>query len=311
MSDNKKIKCNVCGKINVFLSEDYDEDLIICEYCNSLKFTKPKNESILFSLQNRYLKTRNSDILGKMYLIMYDIAYNLTTKKLPNSRKFQIEYIEDKTSETVEKIITYYMTKPNFRIDNSFTGYISQVVLYPLFNKQTKQRQQSEISIEAIISKINKQNNNISPDSLNLDFHLSGSEEIAFDIESIDHETEWDKKSHNYSFNQIYKYKDDDYIIDYANIDFFIDDILKAIEGCLNAVAQKYSLKEALIQSIFFYHYFGKSDKTFFNKLVDIFGDSSGVKFKTIINYFEPSFKNFQEKLLILRNNLYENFLRG
>jgi hypothetical protein len=301
----KKMKCSRCGQYNEWIDSIQQLHLKpeTCKFCGIKYWEKPENEIKLFLLQDEYLKSRESDTLGKMSVIIYDISKNIIIKKLKNSRKIQIEDIEDKTSDTVEKIISYYISKPNFSIDNSFTGYIEQVVLYPLYNKKVKEKERNEISMEAILENVNNNNNsnnNISSETLDLKYNLSGSN-ISSD--ENDHGS-----SKSFSINNLFKYSSDEYIINYANIDFFVNDICKAIEALLNLVLKNYGLKEALIQSLFFYHFFGKANKNFYNKLSDMFGDESSSRFKYIVDCFLPSFREFEKKLLILRNALYKDF---
>lgn len=300
----KKMKCSRCGQYNEWIDSTTQQfKPETCKFCGVRYWEKPENEIKLFLLQDDYLKYRDSDILGKMSVIIYDISKNIIIKKLKNSRKIQIEDIEDKTSDTVEKIISYYISKPNFSIDNSFTGYIEQVVLYPLYNKKVKEKERNEISMEAILENVNNNNNsnnNISSETLDLKYNLSGSN-ISSD--ENDH-----GNSKSFSINNLFKYSSDEYIINYANIDFFVNDICKAIEALLNLVLKNYGLKEALIQSLFFYHFFGKANKNFYNKLSDMFGDESSSRFKYIVDCFLPSFREFEKKLLILRNALYKDF---
>jgi hypothetical protein len=333
-----KVKCTICNTQNELQPQDYekviynDKEIINiftkCIECRASHFNAPTNESKLFTLQEMYLKNKDSDILGKMYLIIYDIANNIIFKKLLNSGKFQQEDLEDKVSETAGKLITYYLKKPGFKIEDSFTSYITQIALYPLYNKKTKLKDQNEMSLEEILFNVNKQNRNeYSSDNLALNFSLAGSDTVEIE----DNKKDWidehqineqankitgkskksvDDKTENFSWNSNKKYSFDDYIIDQANIDFYIQDIMKAIEGILNAVLQKFGMKEMLIQAIFFYHYFGNKDKKFFNRLSDIFGDGSSSKFKTIIDYFHPSFKRFEENNMKLRNALYSDFIK-
>jgi hypothetical protein len=295
----QKTKCNSCGKINEYL----EHKPITCKFCDIPYFEKPLNEIKLFILQDEYLNNgRDSIVLGKMAIIMSEIFKNLIIKKLKNSRKLHLEDIEDKVSESLEKILNYYLTKPNFRIDNSFTGYLEQVVLYPLYNKKIKDQEKNEISMESILENVNHSNNdnNISSETLNLKYNISGSSECK------DHDDGTDN-TNNFSLNSLFKYSSDEYMLDYAGIDFVIDSICKAIEALLNLTLKNYGLKEALVQNLFFYHYFGKMDKKFYNELSNNFGCESTNKFKYIVDIFKISFHQFEKTLLILRNKLFED----
>jgi hypothetical protein len=297
----KKV-CNHCGKTNEWVKRKP----VKCKFCDILYWEKPVNEIKLFVLQDEYLKSRDSNVLGKMALIIYEIARNIIIKKLKNSRKIQQEDIEDKTSDTVEKLLSYYLKKPNFSISDSFTGYIDQVVLYPLYNKKTKELEQNEISMESILENVNhSNNNNINSETIDLKFNVSGSAEYT--EHEINYKKEWNDHSDNFSLNSLYKYSSDEYILDYANIDFFINDITKAIECILNLVLKKFGLKEALVQSLFFYHFFAKTNKNFYNRLADQFGDESNSRFRYIVENFSQSFKEFEKKILMLRNVLYKD----
>jgi len=144
-----KKKCSNCNKV-----VHYEDDNlpILCPYCEVKYWEMPKNERVLHKLQDQYLETRKESILGEMALIMKKIIKNLVIKKLKESGSYNSqEELEDVVYDSLLKIINYYQSKPDFSIEYSFVGYLSQIILYPLYNAKKKERQSKEISMQTEI----------------------------------------------------------------------------------------------------------------------------------------------------------------
>jgi DNA-directed RNA polymerase specialized sigma24 family protein len=147
-------KCYFC---NVKSSYEYEDEPKVCPSCSRLYWNKPPIEVKLHTLQDEYLliedpMSRNRKIYGQMFELMYELAYNSICGKLKSSGKhIDEEDILDMAQDTMVKMALYY-NRPSFRIDNSFTEYIGQVILYPLYNGPKKEREHNEISYNTIIS---------------------------------------------------------------------------------------------------------------------------------------------------------------
>jgi len=147
----KTIRCWSCHTvISVIDSELVKEEQTKCPHCQALYPEKPINEAKLAILQEKYLATRDIRVLNQMMMYMQDMAYNLICSKLKSSGKFlEEEVIWDKV-QWVLMTMTRHYKKPYFKI-SSFTSYLSQVVLYPLYNYKDKKKDKSEISINTPI----------------------------------------------------------------------------------------------------------------------------------------------------------------
>jgi len=144
-----RTKCKVCKKFVTI--EEYDPPKL-CPLCRALYWDKPEVERTLHLYQDDFLESRDENIFTKMCLIFQEIIHNNIVAKLKGKVvAIQNEEIEDMVSETLVKLITYYR-RDTFRITDSFNGYISQMVLNPLYNKPKKDREQKNVSISISIN---------------------------------------------------------------------------------------------------------------------------------------------------------------
>ena len=119
-----------------------------CPKCGVKYPEKPKDEAFLSIYQDEYLANRTEENLNKLFTLMSKVTFNIICHKLKcTSSHEQLDDIWDKVQWTLEKISKYYKEKPNFKIGTSFVKYISQVVLFPLYNKDEQEKQKKEISI--------------------------------------------------------------------------------------------------------------------------------------------------------------------
>lgn len=154
-SKKKILKCWNCHTtISVRDNDIVEESKTKCPVCGVDYPEKPINEAKLSILQEEYLQTRDIKTLNKMMVIMQDIIYNLICSRLKASGKFlEEEVIQDKVQWSLLKMSGYYINKPAFKIGTSFTEYLNQVILYPLYNYKTKDKDQNEISINTPLKK--------------------------------------------------------------------------------------------------------------------------------------------------------------
>lgn len=141
----KKIKCWNCGEpVDRII---YSENTVThCCKCGCIYPEKPKLEAMLTVYQDKYLQDRTSENREMLFKPMKDLTFNIICSKLKKSQGRPYEDIEDMTNWTLLKLWEYY-SKPNFKITGSFTGYISKMVLFPLYNAKDKEKSKIEISI--------------------------------------------------------------------------------------------------------------------------------------------------------------------
>ena len=119
-----------------------------CPKCGSLYPEKPKDEAMLSIVQDEYLADRNEKNFNKLFKLLNQMTFNVICHKLKvKSSHEQLDDILDKVQWTLEKLAKYYKEKSDFKVTTSFSKYIGQLVLYPLYNKDEQERQKNEISI--------------------------------------------------------------------------------------------------------------------------------------------------------------------
>lgn len=119
-----------------------------CKHCGVKYPEKPKLEAKLTLYQDEYLADRTQANFNKLFIPMNSLVFNIICSKLKGtSERNDIEGILDKVQWVLMKVSQYYINKPNFRIDSSFTAYLTQVALYPLYNKKDKKKSNNEISM--------------------------------------------------------------------------------------------------------------------------------------------------------------------
>lgn len=154
MKNIKNPKCWKCGVEVPKIIYSNITTIPKCDKCGALYPEKPELESKLTISQDIYLKNRTDENLNNLFLPLNQLTFNIICHHLKNTAsKLPKESIDEKVQWTLEKLLTYYKTKPDFKISGSFTKYIDQVVLYPLYNKKEQERKQKEISIFSPIDK--------------------------------------------------------------------------------------------------------------------------------------------------------------
>ena len=122
----------------------------ICPKCGAKYPEKPKDEALLSIYQDDYLNDRSERNYNRFFKLLNKVTFNVICHKLKSSSaNEEVDDILDKTQWTMEKLTKYYNEKPNFKITTSFVQYLGQVVLYPLYNKDEKEREKNEISIHS------------------------------------------------------------------------------------------------------------------------------------------------------------------
>lgn len=140
-------KCWNCGSNLEKTNVNYINEKTFCKICKCEYPEKPKIEAKLSMYQEDYLKTKNKDSFNKMFKILDSLIFNILCSKLKKSaKKIDKEEIDDMKQWCIEKLLQYYQ-KPDFKINGSFTGYLSKVVLYPLYNNKNIEKDKNEISL--------------------------------------------------------------------------------------------------------------------------------------------------------------------
>jgi uncharacterized protein YihD (DUF1040 family) len=102
------------------------------------------HNEIFESLQTEYLKNRDSKILGKMYCVAKEAAYNYLKKYCKQRGLFHLD-IEEKSHDAALFVIEQYLKKSEFKV-LKISAYIYFGVKKVLF--KDKDKEQKEISYE-------------------------------------------------------------------------------------------------------------------------------------------------------------------
>jgi len=187
-----------------------------------------------------------------MMIIMNTLVYNLICSKLKKSGKHLDEDdVMDKVQWTLLKM-TYYYNKPEFRISTSFTEYLKQVILYPLYNYKQKEKDAMEISLFSSLGNNEDGKDRTLIDKLSDTPYLDGKNEVE-----------------NFLFNEIEK-------------DNIINTVQSYITSLVEIANAKQNFKTALKLMILYKHYFNKSTDRFFSNWWNV----EGIELK---DYFEKS----------------------
>jgi DNA-directed RNA polymerase subunit RPC12/RpoP len=135
------VVCAYCGKD---ISYKHSRKPERCPHCGASDYRKPKTETMLFSLQRKYLENRDEKTLSQMYLILRDYAQSIIKKHLPRDFTYHYGHVEEKASDAANLLIENYLSKPNFSVENSFAGYLQWRVKEVLWNKRTRREENHE-----------------------------------------------------------------------------------------------------------------------------------------------------------------------
>lgn len=106
-----------------------------CPHCGSVNYRKPPTETELFHLQDKYIETRDPEILSKMYELIYNYTKSIVRKTLPSEFTYHYSRVNEKAMDAAHLLIESYLSKPAFRIEQSFAGYLQSKVKEVLWNK--------------------------------------------------------------------------------------------------------------------------------------------------------------------------------
>lgn len=131
----KKI-CSYCGKEVTY---NHSHKPLQCPYCEALNWAKPPTETQLFLYQRDYLSTRNDSILTKMYPILVSYVSSIMKKTISSSYIYDVDFIEEKSSDAATILIENYLSKPEFYIHGSFAGYLRDKVKEVLYSNKEEE----------------------------------------------------------------------------------------------------------------------------------------------------------------------------
>lgn len=180
----KTKKCYYCNKK---VSYNADTDPKLCPLCGGQYWNKPEIEIRLHILQDKWFKNNDRKDFDELFTILHGLTYNIICGKLKSSGKFlDNDDIYDKVHFAMVKMLEYY-NKPGFSIDRSFTEYMNDVVLYPLYNKKDRERDQTEISFYTPLREQNGGKERLLLDKLAEEEHVQYTEDFYINNMKKDH----------------------------------------------------------------------------------------------------------------------------
>ena len=144
----KITKCWNCGNEVKKINYASYVEIPTCPKCGVQYPEKPKLEAKLTLLQNEYFSNPTDSNFQRLFEPLKELTFHIICHYLNKTSTFlDSDEINDMVQWTLCKLVSYYKEKEGFKITGSFTGYIEQVVLYPIYNKKDKERRQNEKSL--------------------------------------------------------------------------------------------------------------------------------------------------------------------
>jgi hypothetical protein len=185
------------------------------------------------------MQKKEKDVLNMMFEIFEKTTQNIIFGRVSRSGAFiPYEDIHEMARDSSLTMLSYYTTKLDFKVDDSFVGYLLQVIKYPMYNQDKQDKEKFEVSINTPISQKDGQKERTLEDKLS---------DTAHDA---------------YHFTE-------DYLIQEADKEYLIRDMKDLMISLFNACTEKKGIYTALRFLILFNFFLDKKSEAFFNKVWD------------------------------------------
>lgn len=228
-------KCPICNKQISWIHGDKPD---LCPHCNAVRWDKPKDEAILFNLQEKFKVNRDEKILGQMYLKMIPYAQKIINRQLGGTVRYDEERLEEKAQDSVTTVISYFLRRPNFYITESFGFQLLKAAQQQLYRKKQQDIDKKEFSYDAPVKEGEK---NTFKEKITEDSIEAGN-----------------------------RYSQD--ILDISNRAFIIKELSDFIDSMYNSIAENRGIDTAILSMILLHHYLNKKKDSLFNDFYDHFG---------------------------------------
>lgn len=251
-----KKKCSVCSNWVFWEGVDFEKDRPLqCPHCASFRFEKPKMETQLFTLQEKFLATRDQKTLGEMYLIMLRYARNGIVSRLKNKHSLCDDTVDSKSEDAATSVVAYYLRNPAFRIDESFGAYIIGAVNYQLYYKRFKDIDSKEVSISTPLGS--------DSDSSSLEDQLSQTPTVE-------------------AFNHIEFFEKE-------KVTFLLEECEEWIDLAFKVISKHRGTELAILSLVLLSFYLKKSREAYFTRAYNVYG----VELQEIFEKFQLEFRHF------------------
>lgn len=259
-------KCGICKHIVVWQWGSKPER---CPACESIKWDKPKDEAVLFNLQEKYLKTRDNKILGQMFILLKEYARRVILKNLIGHVKYDENTIDEKSSDTANKLVEYFLEKPTFSIQESWGYYLDLIAKQNMFAKKLQRRDKNELSIEKF--KEDHEDNSTAYDTV----------EMGYNDKDFQFENE---------------------IIDVLSREYLVEEVGKFVETMFNILTKEYGYKQAYLVINLFSKRLNGNSKRYIKRYLDYYGQKLKENYEkanlSIYQFLQGKEKKLQEGIV-------------
>ena len=127
----------VCANCHATVTYGYRTKPAVCPYCGNQWWDKPRDEFLLFTLQDDYIKSnRDPKKLSLMYEGLIRYSENLIKKNLKGKTILSLERIHEQAEDTALNFLEVYLKKPDYVVESSFGGLLSRYVTGVMYNKR-------------------------------------------------------------------------------------------------------------------------------------------------------------------------------
>lgn len=118
---------------------------------------KPATEVLLLKLQNDYLENRDEAAYKNLFKEMVPYCRSLVLKTIKGKTCLDPDHVNEVALEATMRLITRYK-KPEFKISDSFAGYLQFKIIEVLYNPKTIQEDMT-LSLNSIVDASSKSTN--------------------------------------------------------------------------------------------------------------------------------------------------------
>jgi DNA-directed RNA polymerase subunit RPC12/RpoP len=255
--ETRKKHIKKCGKCEKQVIWEHGSKPALCPHCNAIMWYKPKDECILFNLQEEFKKNRDERILGQMYLKMLPYTRRIITKMLGRTIRFDEDKFEEKVEDATTTLIHYFLRREDFYITESFGFQLLKAAQQQLYRKKQKDIDQREVSY---------------------DTPIKDGEENTFESKITEDSLEDGNK---YSRE----------LINISNKVFLVQEVSKFIDQIYNAIAKNRGIDEAILSMLLLHHFLNSKKEKFFDDFYSAFGKNLKESFElekiVLLNYLK------------------------